>query len=100
MLQEGEIVTQDEALVFAERVLDESVRPNHDQLNIVVASSTEYGGAFVFGYNSREFLDDRTRITDSLVGNGPIVVEKSTGKVWFATSAYPLVDQLERAGLA
>jgi hypothetical protein len=93
-------VTQDEALALAERVLDESVRPKHDRLNIVVASSTEYRGAFVFGYNSREFLDDRTRITDSLVGNGPIVVEKATGKVWFATSAYPVEDQLAQARLA
>jgi hypothetical protein len=80
-VQEGEIVTQDDALELAESALDELVRPNNDQLNIVVASCTEYDGAFAFGYNSPEFRDDRTRITDSLVGNGPIVVEKSTGRV-------------------
>jgi hypothetical protein len=50
---------------------------------------------WVFFYNSRAYLEDGDE-NEVLAGNGPIVVEKATGRVHQLVTAYPIDDQLAR----
>jgi Immunity protein 35 len=85
------VVLQD-AFAEAQRFLDVEARPlNVDE--IVICSCQEFPSAWVFGYNTRRFLVEDLLLA-SLVGNGPVVVPKTGGSAWFASSATPVEDQL------
>lgn len=49
---------------------------------------------FAFNYNSQRFIDSREP-RDALVGHGPVVVEKATGRVLETGSAFRLEENLE-----
>ena len=85
------MVLQD-AFTRAQEHLDRHVRPVHD-LEILVCSVRELSNHWVFGYNTREFLTERV-VRSSLVGNGPVVVRKSDGETWLASSGLPIDAQL------
>jgi Immunity protein 35 len=89
------MVLQD-AFEMAQRFLDVSVRPQHDD-EIVICSCQEFTYAWVFGYNTRRFLVEN-EILASLAGNGPVVVPKAGGPAWAASSATPVEDQVEAEG--
>jgi hypothetical protein len=64
-----------DAFEAAQRFLDEVIRPKHE-VEIVIAKCGEVDEGWVFGYNSRAFLEHED-ISSSLVGNGPIIVPRS-----------------------
>lgn len=66
----------------AQRYLDNVIRPDH-AVEIVVASCREIDEGWVFGYNTRPFLEDGD-IASSLVGNSPVVVPRSGESVHLA----------------
>jgi hypothetical protein len=50
---------------------------------------------WVFFYNSRAYVEDGD-VIKALAGNGPIVVEKATGRVHVLQTATPVDEQLAR----
>jgi hypothetical protein len=81
-----------DAYEAAQELLDRSLRPGHGT-DIVICSCQEFPTAWVFGYNTRRFLQDGDFMA-SLVGNGPVVVPKSGEPAYTAVSATPIEDQL------
>ena len=55
---------------------------------LIPESTTEYNTCFTFYYQSKSYLKSKS-IGDMLVGHGPILVDKRTGKVFETGSAYP-----------
>ena len=76
----------------AQAFLDEQIRPLHAQ-ELVIISAYDHPRAWVFSYNTRSFAQNGD-FTDSLVGNGPIIVPKAQEPVYLASSARPVMDQL------
>ena len=86
------MVLQD-AYAIAQSLLDSVIRPSHGT-DVVICSCTEFSDAWVFGYNTRRFLEEGEFVA-SLVGNGPIMVPKSGAKAFFGSSAKPIDRQLD-----
>ena len=59
----------------------------------VIIGAEEHETAWSFRYQSRSFVETG-RITDSLVGNGPVVVPKSGERPWMAWSGRPVEEQI------
>ncbi|TDC31838.1 hypothetical protein E1261_09975 [Kribbella albertanoniae] len=68
------------------------IRPVHGA-DVVICSCEEFPSFFVFGYNTRRFLIGM-KLTDSLVGNGPVVVPKSGAPLYLGGSGSPIEEQL------
>jgi hypothetical protein len=83
------MVLQD-AFQAAQDLLDRRLR--RDVPDVVIASVEEYPTGWVFGYNTRRFLEDRELLA-SLLG-GPIVVPKSGEPAYFGDGALPADEQL------
>lgn len=62
---------------------------------IVITAVHDHPKAWAFAYNTRAFVE-RGDFIASLVGNGPIVVPKSGGPAFLASSAESVGDQLDR----
>lgn len=43
-------------------------------------ATTEFAKCFVFYYQSKDYIESN-KLSDMLVGQGPILVDKSTGKI-------------------
>ncbi|WP_354697266.1 hypothetical protein DSM112329_02889 [Paraconexibacter sp. AEG42_29] len=85
-------MTFQDAYLAAQDYLDRHVRP--DELDeIVLCACDEFRQAWVFGYNARSFLEHGS-ISDSMVGNGPVVVPKDGRPAWLASSGSPIDEQL------
>ena len=65
----------EDAFKSAQQLLDELIRPEHEP-EIVISTCEETDVSWIFGYNSRPFLEAGD-IVSALAGNGPIVVPKS-----------------------
>ncbi|MFI6272826.1 YrhB domain-containing protein [Micromonospora zamorensis] len=59
----------------------------------VITEARERETAWSVGYQSRAFIESR-RISDALVGNGPVVVSKSGAEPWLAWSGRPVEEQI------
>lgn len=68
------MVLQD-AFERAQRFLDEVIRPEHST-EIVICTCDETTDSWVFGYNSRAFIEDGD-IMSAPAGNGPVIIPKS-----------------------
>ncbi|MEU7799523.1 YrhB domain-containing protein [Micromonospora arborensis] len=53
----------------------------------------EHETAWSVGYQSRAFIESG-RVSDSLVGNGPVVVPKSGADPWLSWSGRPVEGQI------
>ena len=82
-----------QALRVAERLLDEVVRPAHDQ-DIVTTTVQAYPTCWVVGYNTRAFVETRS-IMDALAGGGPVIVNRATGRARLGTHELPPEQQLD-----
>jgi hypothetical protein len=83
-----------EARAKASKYVDEMAAKVGMELAIDDDASHEEPWCWVFGFNSRAFLETGS-ISHALTGNGPIVVEKDGGAVHILVSAFPIEDQLE-----
>lgn len=81
-----------DAYEAARELLDGLLRRG-DHGDVVIASCTEFPSAWVFGYNTREFLKGGDFLR-SLVGNGPVVVPKSGAEPYLGGSGTPIGAQL------
>ena len=59
----------------------------------VIIGAWEHETAWSVGYQSRAFIESG-RISDSLAGNGPVVVPKSGADAWLAWSGRPEEEQI------
>ncbi|WP_203962465.1 YrhB domain-containing protein [Actinocatenispora thailandica] len=83
-----------DAYVAAQCLLDSTVRMTHN-LEIVIGECIEYPNAWVFGYNTRRFLEDHD-LMSSMVGNGPVVVLKDGSRQPFlGDTSCPIGEQIE-----
>ncbi len=64
---------------------------------ILVGNTLERERAWVFFYNSRKFVESRN-FNDRIFGNGPIIVEKLTGRVVLHGSNVDLDQTLKLYG--
>jgi hypothetical protein len=84
------MLTKEEALGLVSKELQRRSPPD-DPLIVVEEHTIEKAFGWVFFYNSMKFLD--TGIYEySLAGNGPVIVDKSTGTVEFYGSANPVEE--------
>jgi hypothetical protein len=58
--------------------------PNHE---IVICKEVEYDFGWVFDYNTRVFLETGN-ISSSLLGNGPLIVDRFNGQIYTTGSAH------------
>ncbi len=65
--------------------------PSGQSWMIIEEDSMEINSAWIFFYNSREYIETKN-IIFHLAGNGPIFVNKKTGEVDFYGSTPPLID--------
>jgi hypothetical protein len=87
-------MTIDDARRLIEQKLDEMSRHTGQDLVTADEWTADQGWCWVFGYNTRAFLE--TRLTSqALVGNGPFVVEKASGQVHRLVSGRPVEAQLD-----
>lgn len=81
----------------ARRIAEEFVQSLSRRWAIELAlddgATREESWCWVFAYNSRAFLESRS-FTDALAGNGPLVVEKRSGRLHELVAARPIDDQL------
>jgi len=73
-------VSYESALEIAERLLDAEVRRSLDEevvINLKTVQETPH--FWVFFYNTRAFIETKSMV-HSLAGNGPVLVEKATGR--------------------
>lgn len=79
----------------AQDLLDATVRLTHE-LEIVISSCVDHPRAWVFGYNTRQFLEERNFMA-SMAGNGPVIVLKDGSRApYFGESGSPVKDQLDQ----
>ena len=78
-----------------EAMLAEMERAGDTALVIVDRYTRDEGWCWIFFDNSRAYVEDGDD-AETLAGNGPIVVEKATGRVHELVTAYPVDDQLAR----
>lgn len=86
------MITRDEAIAAAEAFL------NADGEDIEAAimrdATLEYEFGWVFFYNSREYLETK-KFEDMLVGNAPLIFEKTTGRIVETGTAEPVETYVE-----
>jgi hypothetical protein len=74
------ITTLEQAMQVAQNHLDEKSRGKDDGLQILEDKVVEKKYGWIFRFNSKKFLETGN-ILYSLGGNGPIVVERESGKI-------------------
>ena len=84
----------EEARQIVQENLDEMSRRSGLDLVSAEELTRDEGWCWVIGYNTRAFLETRS-MSHALVGNGPFVVEKATGRVHQLVSGRPVEVQLE-----
>jgi len=87
------MILQD-AYQAAQDLLDQQLRQHVP--DVVIASCEEYPAGWVFGYNTRRFLE-QDELMASLLG-GPIVVPKSGKPAYFGDGSRPFEEQFADEG--
>jgi hypothetical protein len=84
----------DEARALAEALLDRDVRPGHaDDVVIVDEHTQESATTWAFVYNSRTYVESGS-VLDMIVGNAPVLVDKSTGRTRIGRSDLSVAEQI------
>lgn len=87
-------VDHDEARALAEAFLDGQVRPDQpDEVVIVDRHTQESATTWAFVYNSRAYVETGSMI-DMIVGNAPVLVDRSTGRTRAGRSDLPVAEQI------
>lgn len=84
------MITQEDALSIVQRhLLALSPLPDGDNWVVLPDSTIEREFGWVFFYNSRAFLETRNPLL-AIAGNGPLLVQRRTGKLEVLGTAHPL----------
>jgi hypothetical protein len=84
------MITQSEARALAQSRVDAGTKI---ECQIIDSATQDLDWAWMFFYNSREWVETG-RIESTLAGNGPLVVEKGSGKIHELRTAFPIDTQL------
>ena len=87
------MITKDDAQTIAQRFLEEEVQKRLPE-EVVLSGVEEYPTCWVFGYNTRTYVETKA-LSHALAGNGPIIVNRQSGRVRQGTSARPVEEQLD-----
>lgn len=87
------VTNSEQAVAVAERMLDEHVRPAIDD-EVAVTDVREFPTCWVIGFNTVAYLETGS-IARALVGLGPVIVNRRSGKARIGTSASPADRQLD-----
>jgi Immunity protein 35 len=87
------IDTESQAREIAERYLADEMEPMLGA-EVVIVSIREYPTCWVVGYNTRAFVENGDLLR-SLVGNGPMMINRATGRLRLAWSGAPAEEQLD-----
>jgi Immunity protein 35 len=79
------------ALDRVSKILAEEAPPPGESWAIAEDHTTETASAWIFFYNTQQYLETGN-VIHALGGNGPVFVNKTTGKVQFYGSAQPLEE--------
>ena len=77
--------------VFGSALPGHKDRPKH---HLVVVSEREYDFGWVFFYNTKEFVDSGDPVL-GLVGNAPLIVDRTDGQLYVSGTAHPLEHYIE-----
>ena len=94
-------MNQEEAKQMALNYLNKNYNVEGDELMIVDASTIETSSAWVFFYNSREYLKNKN-LGYMLAGNSPMIVSKRDGNLYETGTAQPIeyyLEQFEKGAL-
>lgn len=89
------MITRDEAARLVDEALEGMSRRSEVELVPNVAETRDEGWCWLFYYNSRAYLETGDT-SEALAGNGPIAVEKQTGRLHHLGTAEPTDVQLHR----
>ena len=84
----------EQARAAAELRISEMMKSSGIPISIVDRATLEKSWCWVFFYQSREALETGDA-KKRLVGNGPLVVEKDGGRMYFLGTGRPVEKQLE-----
>jgi hypothetical protein len=77
----------------AQKLVENEVLGKHQGCGLLTEATLEYEKCFVFFYQSLKYIETRDMM-DSVVGHGPVFVDKSSGRVFETGSAYSLEQYL------
>jgi hypothetical protein len=83
----------DEARDAATRYLRSEVEPGVGE-ELKIFDVGEYPTCWVFGYNTRAYLETRS-IEHSLGGHGPLIINRATGRIRIGTWNAAIEGQLD-----
>ena len=76
---------------FASALPGHKDRPKH---HLVVVSEREYDFGWVFFYNTKEYVDSGDPVL-GLVGNAPLIVDRTDGQLYVTGTAHHLEHYIE-----
>jgi len=88
-------VSRESARLKAFAYLVECIPDFDDEFGIVDDATMDEGWCWVFFWNSRRYLETRSR-QDAVAGNAPVVVMKESGRVYLTGTAFPLDHYLDQ----
>jgi len=88
--QAAAAMDKEQALRLAAEALANRTPPGQSWL-IIEDHCMEFASAWMFFYNSKEYIETNN-VVFHLAGNGPIAVNKKTGKIDFYGSTPPLTE--------
>lgn len=94
MLGCREMITEEEARAICLREINRSEGP--ESIEMVVTEISELPDAWVAYYQSREYMETGN-FSAAVVGNGPFVICKNTGRFAALGTALPLEAQIKEA---
>jgi len=62
------------------------------EVNLVIVAETEYDFGWVFDFNTRNYVESGD-ILETLVGNGPLIVDRSDGHIYTVPGCGPSRDE-------
>jgi hypothetical protein len=87
------MTTGQQAHDIAEKFLAGEQQPRSAE-ELVVTGIEEFPHCWLATYNTRLYAETGD-IRHSLVGNGPLIINRHTGLIRQGTSAYPMEEQLD-----
>jgi hypothetical protein len=90
---EDDLITEDAARAIATQHLADVITPRVGEA-LVVTAVHEYPTCWVVTYNTEKYAD-RGEIRHALAGNGPMIVNRSSGSIRMGVASQPFESQLD-----
>lgn len=90
------MITKEQALKIANDFIYEPDDNWPEKPEMLIVDSEERNFGWLFYWTSKRYLETK-QTTDSLAGNGPILVSRESGKLETTRTAPPLEDRIAEA---